>query len=62
MKPAFTPVPLDAETVKTKTMLTNFLGATGLDVEKIAVNVTACTNRFFEINTDYLPKLNARVA
>jgi hypothetical protein len=62
LTPPFTPVALDADTAKTKTMLTNFLGTTGLDVEKIAVNVTECTNRIFQINTDYLPKLNARVA
>ena len=62
LKPAFVPVPLDADTTKTKTMVTNFISANGLDIEKIALNATTCTNRFFEINTIYLPLLTARVA
>ena len=62
LKPAFVPAPLDADTTKTKTMVTNFISANGLDIEKIALNATTCTNRFFEINTIYLPLLSARVA
>ena len=62
LQPAFVPAPLDADTTKTKTMVTNFISANGLDIEKIALNATTCTNRFFEINTIYLPLLNARVA
>jgi hypothetical protein len=62
LKPAFVPAPLDADTTKTKTMVTNFISANGLDIEKIALNATTCMNRFFEINTIYLPVMNARVA
>jgi hypothetical protein len=62
LNPAFVPAPLDADTTKTKTMVTNFISANGLDIEKIALNATTCMNRFFEINTIYLPKMNARVA
>ena len=62
LQPAFVPVPLDADTTKTKTMVTNFISANGLDIEKIALNATTCTNRFFEITTIYLPLLTARVA
>ena len=62
LEPAFVPAPLDADTTKLKTMATNFISANGLDIEKIALNATTCMNRFFEINSIYLPLLNARVA
>ena len=62
LKPAFVPAPLDAETTKTRTMVLNFISANALDIEKIALNATTCTNRFFEINSIYLPLLTARIA
>jgi hypothetical protein len=62
LKPAFVPAALDADTIKTKTMVTNFISPNGLDIEKIALNATTCINRVFEINSIYLPLLNARVA
>ena len=62
LKPDFVPAPLDAETTKTKTMVTNFISPTGLDIEKIALNATTCTNRLFEINSIYIPLVMARVA